>query len=550
MNKILLVLLLLFVTPVKADNVLEEIKCAVESPVYKFASQLAGIAEDECRANKADDNYFIDPIVGCLKGHYGLVQDTIVGIYDIFKIILYEIPKWSIEQNARDVAKIMASDRSPSSIASILANVPVSRAEAAWAKTKEYWEFIKNFALELKNNLITHSKGFFCKPMEEQYEIICRAVEEIALTVIPVAGAGVQAVKWTGKTASSLVRFVRALKEAERLKGATLAQRLDYASDAVKASGATGASSGVSTMSTAGRDLMKLPDGTLKEVTLPDGEKILHYHTMSKNAQTGKMEPVVREISTHSATNAIDANKGYGKVIFEGVVSNSANKGSMVFVDVNYLGKVNYFKGGTQTGDKYLGYVADAIRKNLRADDIVFSKGGDELVVVLKTDDPAAIRAFSQRLIDEVDRSPEIRQIFRQEVSAITNRYKEINRANKYDGLTDEIKMTLTSAERDLARSNFAEFKRIKLMQLQAAFTAQSTFRGSVSTGSTILKPGEAADLARARAEAQAAVVKSRYKAAYDSNPENKYGVDANIETASAPLSGRRVRPIALDPAN
>lgn len=540
MNKVFLFFILIFSMNVSAQS-LEEIKCAVESPIISLASTIAGISEEQCRKN-LEERDMLDQVTACLAGFRDTGVGTVEGTIDTFKMLIVDAPRWSLKKSQDNMFAVMGAvrgDLTPSQAAARMAGMNISSQESLWKAAQVRWSEIQKFSVELKNGLIKKVRSFPCKPLKEQQKIVCRAVSEVLLMAVGVGGVA-KGASWGGKTAKALNNFLDALQKSEMAQKLPLAGRLDAAADALR--GANKAQDSV-------RDVMTLRNATLREATLPDGQKVFQYHTKMKDIKTGELKDVIREVPVNNITGSIDARSKIGQEILEAQVREASGKGSVVFIDVNHLNRTNYFSGGMQTGDRYLSEVAESVRKSLRPGDMVYSRGGDELVVVLENNNPEIIRAISQRMINEVDKNPQVRQIFRNEVSAITNRYKEINRANNYDNLTDTTKLSLTNVERELARTNFTEFRRVKAAQLQEAFTDQARFRGSISVGSSLIRHGETSAAAFARAERQSGQVKAAYKAAHDIDVDAKYGIDANIETAISPLTqGRRGPPVALDP--
>lgn len=535
MNKFLLIFLLLFAVPVKAQS-LQDIKCSIESPLYKFASELADISVEQCMENKAEDS-LLDPIVGCIKGHYGMARDTVEGIYAIFKLLLYELPKWQIENMVGEVRAIFGGEMTPSQVVARVADYHVGKTQEMWNTARAFWDATKMFATELKQGLIEHSKGFFCKPQEEQYKIICRAVDEVLLLAIPIGGAGVQGAKWSGTASRSLGNFLRALKESE-IKG--FASQMDYAAEAVRASNSMKNATVVTAQ--VNRVVLQSRNGVLKEVTLPSGTRILQYET-KRRGPDGKLHTEIREVVQDSKTGAIDANGEVGKLIIADMVQHNRGRGAMLLMDVNDLRLANYFEGGVLTGDKYLSEVGRSVREALRSDDVFFKYGGDELVVIIPESNPEIVRQVSQRISDAVYNNPEIKRLFNSGFEYLIRSHSQLSKVHRYEDLPDSLRMTLKEPERRLAQTNFQEFKRQKLKAYEENF-AKINSEGSVSVGATILRANDSAEDAFARANELADLAKARYKASLNQDI-SKYGTDASIETATVPVRRPRQGPIA-----
>ncbi len=520
-------------------NPLQDIKCAVETPLYQFASQLADITEEECRSNKINDS-ILDPMLGCLKGHRNFIVGGITGIYDFFKIVLYHTPKWAIQHNLGYYQAALAGDLSPSEMASRIADHGAKRNKEMWETAKSYWEGFKQYAVDLKNGLIEHSKGFFCKPVKEQTQIICRAVDEVFLAAIG-AGIAINSTRGAATVARSTNNFLKALKEAEATKNLSLAESLDIAASAVRGVGTTVAQ-------VPQRVLLHSRNGTLREVTLPSGTNVLKYERKVVGAD-GKIHVEDREVPVDSKTRAIDANGEVGKIIIADIVDQSKGKGSMLLIDVNDLGLVNHFDGGLLTGDKYLSEVGRSIRETLRSDDVFFKFGGDELVVVLPESNPAVVQQISQRISDAVYSNPEIKKIFEGGFANTIRSHSDLRRAFKYNDLPDSFRLSLTESERRLAQLDFTRFKDQQLKKYETVF-AKRTSEGSVAIGATIIRSDDSAHTAFMRANELSNRAKVEYKSTLNQDI-TKYGTDGNIETATTPLTPSRAGPaVVVDPLN
>lgn len=528
MNKFFLIIILMWTPKIFAQATCES------TPTTELATQMADISDKQCKANHANDS-ILDIATGCLSGGGKTVVSTVEGIYELFKFLLIDSKVMMYEQTVEDYKRLMNGDLAPSKIAARAAAMNIDSQEGLWKKAQEYWGLFKKFVVDLKNGLWNGIKGFPCLPLEKQTEYICRGVSEAFLIFLG-PGLVIKGAAWATKTAAALGKFIEASKALHGAEELTLARRLDAAADTLRA-----AKNGNEV-----RELMTLRNGSIKEITLPNGEKILKYYTKITDKQSGKLVDQAYDISVDANTRAINAKEGIGERILKDLVSAQAGKGAVISIDANSLTKVNQFIGRTQTGDTYLRETAEALKRSLRPSDMLFKHGGDELIVVVDSNDPKIVKAIMDRMINEVDRSPQIRQIFRSEVSAITNRYKDVNKALKYEDMSDAEKLSLSVKERELARTNFQDFKRQKLAELKEAFTRQATYRGSVSVGASMIRNGEGLSAPLSRADNQLAIVKARYKSSYGQDI-SKYGVDVDIETAISPLR-RRGPPIALDP--
>lgn len=522
-NFIVLLLLSSFSVFAQAPN------CAENNLFPEIESLAAATTQTvETTCKQKNDDSFIDLAFGCFSGGKNGVVSAIQSFIDILKLLIVDAPAWVWGESKDTITKLIAGDLGPAEMAGAIASLNLSSQSGIWDKAIEYWEAFKKFAGELKDSLVSEIKGFPCLPLYKQSQIVCRGVTEVFLMVLAPVKV-VQGAKLGISTAKALKSFIAETKALNGLSETNLAGRLKLAADALKEA-------------KAGKEIMKLRGSRLIETELPNGEKILQFEQIVKGTD-GKMHKVLRDVPVDGKTNAIDANSAIGKEIMSEAVKVQAGQGSVVFVDVNHLGKVNYFKGGTKAGDDYLESVAESLRKSIRPGDMVFKNGGDELVIVLGTGDPTVVRAVSQRMINEVDKNPRVKQLFKQEVIAITEKYRGVKKSKEWVDLPDNVRNNLTEAEEALAKKNFPRFQEIKKKELQAELSEQATYRGSISVGSSLVKQDEVLADVLNRAEKQAAEVKARYKAGFG-HDISKYKIDI----PEAKLN--RAPPIALEPTH
>ncbi len=494
MNKIIIgLILVIFSLPVSAE-VCDTSDFFPETTL--LTQEVVKVSEAKC-VDKLDDNY-MDLVTGCLSGGWKAGAGMVQGFIDLIKLLLIDAPSWLWKEASDSIEKLIAGDLNPIEMAIAIADINLSSQSNIWDTAKDYWDAFVKFSKDLKNSLVKEIKGFPCLPLEKQSEIICQGVSNVFLLVVSPAKF-IQGAKWGISTAKALTQFVNETKLMNGLEKTSLADRLKLAATSMKGGPQMG------------KPLLKLKEGDLFEVELPDGQKIIQY---AKNVQgkDGKIHRITREVPLDAKTLAIDSNSAIGKEILGQMVKAHAGKASLIFVDVNHLGKTNYFAGGTQAGDQYLTSVAESLRKTLRPGDMVFKNGGDELVVVLGSNNPQVVKQISQRMINEVDHNPIVRQIFRQEVKTAVQKYKDVNRAKNLNDLPDSLVSSLTKADVNLAKSNFENFKRLKLSEYKKEFKEQATYRGSISVGSSLIKSNEELPMVLKRAEEQASRVKAEYK--------------------------------------
>lgn len=498
--------------------------------ITQLSSSVADIGmKSSCTKKTAmDDDGFLGIAVGCLSGGGKAITGTIEGFIELVKLLVIDAPAWLYGEAKEKITGLINGDSSPFEMVSAIASINMRSQESLWDKAKSYWETFKNFARDLKNTLMSEIRDFPCLPAREQSQMICKGVSEVFLLVVG-PDKFIKGAKWGIETTKALKAFAAETKKVQALKDASVAERLHLASRSLQEANGVG------------ENVIKLKNTNLTESILPNGEKILFYE-QKMVGKDGQIHVVKREVPLDAKTQAIDSNSVIGKEILKEMVEANAGSGSLLFIDINHLGKVNYFKNGTQGGDQYLTSVAEAIRKTLGPGDIIFKNGGDELVVVLAKNNPAEIKNISQRMMNAVDKSPEVRQIFRHEVGDLATKYREIHRARSLDDIPEVTRNSLSLDEIKLATENFERFKEMKKSTIMDQMQIQSTYRGSISVGSTIVREGESLAPVLARAEQQAARVKTEYKARMG-HDVSKYNVE--FTPTIGPLKGP---PVALDP--
>lgn len=488
-----LLMTLLFTFSIHAEVCLEPL--AGMSLTEQLSSNVTQIAEKEC-SKKVDDSY-MDMVTGCLSGGKNSALGFIQGFIELVKILLVDAPTWLWNEASDQIKELLDGDLNPIEMSMSIARLNLTSQSGIWDTAKKYWDEFVKFSKELKNSLVSEIKGFPCLPLHRQSEIICKGVSDVFLFVFSPAKF-VQGAKWGLNTSRALKNFVQETKAIQGMENANLASRLDLAAKSLKGTNKT-------------PPLLTIGNSELREEILPDGSRVLQY-TKDMVDKNGVVHKVTRDVPVDAKTLAIDSNSVIGKEILSSLVKDKAGTGGLIFVDVNHLGKTNYFAGGTQAGDQYLTQVGESLRKNLRPGDMVFKNGGDELVVVLGSNNPQVIKDISQRMINTVDTNSEVRHIFRQEVKTSVQKFKDLKKSESLDDLTGPLKNSLSNADLELALSDFTKFKAVKLKEIQNEYVDQATYRGSISIGSSIIKHDEDLSSTLARAESLATKVKTEYK--------------------------------------
>lgn len=356
---------------------------------------------------------------------------------------------------------------------------------------------MQTFLDEFDHNVRLISGSMMCLPWKIKIKYFCQFVSHVALELLACKGVAVAADKSVA-AGRAVAEFMRKSNMVEEMRGLGMTARLKAAGEALEAQSQY-------------KVVEKFGEaGNLRERIDPiTHAKTLHFEEIA--VRDDKKISVMRDIPRDAKTGAVDANFEYGSRLAK-LTAEKSKGDHLVFIDVNNLGKVNYFKGGTQAGDEYLTAVSNSIRKNLRADDRFFKNGGDELVIVLKTKDPAEVVSIMNRIHKSIDEDQMLQALFRQERAAVA-----------------------------------ADIKRAAVPPTPEqihALQETAKIRPSVSIGSTKIQGDWAGDLARA--EKQAGEIKAKYKA--DIGLETlKYKVDGLTPASGPPRF--TAKPRVLEPA-
>ena len=211
-------------------------------------------------------------------------------------------------------------------------------------------------------------------------------------------------------------------------------------------------------------------------------------------------EVTLRELIVDAKTGKFSMAGETGSHLIRRVISDSlknysaASPGGLILIDLNHLGKVNYFSEGLKAGDDYLRGIGDAVSEAIsqslrvgdRTDNLVsFRFGGDELAIVASEMSADEIAGFTQRINEAVIESPAVQAAFQAEKNALARELETLRRSG--------------GSEEDIAR-------------LTEKVVAMGDFHGSVSIGSTAFTPGDGLEEVIVRANVPLERAKIEYK--------------------------------------
>lgn len=253
-----------------------------------------------------------------------------------------------------------------------------------------------------------------------------------------------------------------------------------------------------------------------------------------------------------SNTGAIDANGSTGLELLKHLFEVQNSYTGFIFIDLNFLGEVNYFTDGYLAGNQYLSILGKVIRENLRSTDLLFKLGGDEFGIVLpniallqspdsdlfpdlpsnsphsSTPETGPLESLLNRLVFAIQESREARSIFVREKRIAGNYYWAIHKAQNISDLDQTLINKLTPEARKFAQEDFLEFKKQILSNLIDRRWQLSVLRPSISLAGVIASPGTSFAKIRATAENEGSQVKIGFK--------NQIGLSTNKYTWNNPI--------------
>jgi GGDEF domain-containing protein len=528
MIKYLLLLLLTF--PVFAEE-----SCGPSNENVDKLSEIALKNASKACAEKSK-HMIKDIAYGCGMGGLNTLGNIKDGIGGYLKLSLVTVPRAFYGGAYKQMANLVDGDLTPSAIASRYASYNMKYQEEAFKRAQLMKANFPILVAEIEKWIDKNVIGFPCLPLEKQSEFVCSIVSDLLLTKFG-PGLLLTGAKWTVESTAALTKLLNASKKLDTLGNMSMAERLKAAAVTLERSPSSAqkeleaARKEIEALKAAAADhgkvMKKFRNSSINLKKLDDGTEIYIY--VKKVEKDGVLKEVIREIPVDAKTRAIDSNSEIGKEILGDWVKEKRGKGMLVTFDYNHLGKVNQFTGRTGTGDQYLKSGADSIWKSLREGEILFKNGGDEVLAIVDITDVNEGQKFIQRIINDFDKNATIKNIFKREVKIIGQRYKDINKATSLSDIPRETADTLTKFDLELAKKDFAAFKKDKLEVLQVELSEQAKYRGSISPGATMIRSMDNFETALGRADVQVGEVKAAYK--------KKYGLDADVAKTKIDVS-------------
>ena len=280
-------------------------------------------------------------------------------------------------------------------------------------------------------------------------------------------------------------------------------------------------------------------DSRLVETINSHGQR---QYFLEKRSPSGRW--IAEKVKIDQTTGLIDGKDATGRELLERIIDSAGSnrrksidttsgqpkKSVLIVSDAVGLGKVNYIGDGLGTGDRYLGRIAEIIKKNVReSTDLPTRYGGDEKVIILSevTEDKAV--EILRKISIEVQKDPELQLLFNSERHKLAGQYRAVNLAtNPLEFFYNWRKsgFFLRPEQIEAANNNFQSFKAGFLETQLVAIKEMARLRPGVALGSTAVEVGDTLESLLKRASGQVAEVKGVYQIKLgDPGAAKKYNV-------------------------
>ncbi|MBI3543011.1 MAG: diguanylate cyclase, partial [Deltaproteobacteria bacterium] len=468
--------------------------------------------------------------VRCLQGVGDSVIDAVKGVAYFLKLLAVEAPKfvWDKSKQAWHAASDWIArqwDDAPDPVSGAVAasDANADAHSGLINAAKEYWQAFKDFVKSIGHKIDEEWQEFKCLPASLQSQILCKMVMDVFMLVVT-PDKILKGVKWGSQLTAAMSKTLQAIRASNLLKEGALAAGIERIGVAIAA--------GAEVMKS-GSILRRFGDSRLMEYVNAAGQKILRFEKRI-NGQW-----LAREVMLDADTGTILRTTEQGADLLKTMVAHAAGEAgktssAVAMIDVNYLGKVNYFKESAIAGDKYLKAVSKAIKGAVREDDLIFRYGGDEFLLQLEKVSPQEAKNIMSKINKAVADSPEAREIFNAQRKVMAEQYRAVNKAGSLAELAPEYAKDLSDDARKLAEADFGKFKSQFLAAQEAAIKDMSKIRPTVSVGGTMLKEGDDVSQVVSRASEEVGKVKGAYKKALGMDA-SKYGGGAGDAATLGP---------------
>ena len=362
----------------------------------------------------------------------------------------------------------------------------------------------------VKEQMTLHFKEFECLPYSVQQRIVCKLaarIESEALLLFLTPAEALKGLKWSLDLAKVAGEFLDTAKAAEEFKNLAFIDKVNHTGELIAEEDKIRKTTSVKWSSDTARITSRKDE---LGVSLGFEVKI-----------DGKW--VARSLEENDVTGLINGRSKAAKALINHIITETTKEGKQVtvaFVDLNDLGKVNYV--GLHAGDTYLKSMGQAVMTHLRAGDIAFHYGGDEVLLILQETTPEGAQHAMQRISDSILKNPVTNEMFRSEHTLAMEQLEKLKTVTHIGEMEEDIaKMPVHI--RQAAADDFDAFKEAYAVDRRRAAAVLEKLKPSASMGASVVKPGDTIEMVEQRARAIADRAKLEYKAALGQDT-SKYG--------------------------
>lgn len=197
------------------------------------------------------------------------------------------------------------------------------------------------------------------------------------------------------------------------------------------------------------QEVYRIGDVSVVSYTNQSGQKVTRFEKYSEDTAKGpqhinppKQAP---EVNMNEKTGLIDSTKGVGAKVANLAIHAQGPEKSMIWINAENLGKVNYFEKGTGAGDELLTATSQVIQREVGKSGIPFKGHGSEFTVALNGLTDQQVNNLDQRIAQALAADPKVKQIFaEQKITLQTQLVKAFGDSKKIA----EIKEKLTDLEK------------------------------------------------------------------------------------------------------
>jgi GGDEF domain-containing protein len=180
------------------------------------------------------------------------------------------------------------------------------------------------------------------------------------------------------------------------------------------------------------------------EQKMPDGSSILKYNRYF-TAKNGERHFVSRELVVNAKVGFIDGTHESGKYVLEQLTEGKnavLHERGVIWINALNLGKINYFKDGTATGDRLLAATAAVIKKELESSGIPIKMAGSEFVIVKDGESKEKLTQLMTKINNALVNNTEIKKIYSEQIDYVSSqikRMKELPKSSENDKKLGEL---------------------------------------------------------------------------------------------------------------